>query len=208
MKRSLRAGLHRHVWPRLPPVLRRSVLFRSAHLLAPKITTSATLSAPVIVVGALRTASGLGESARLCHDAIRALGVPVFGIDIAAQLMQPVDDVAFDFTDGRHLMGPGTLIVHVNGPLMPLAMLALSRAFVRDKFVAGYWAWELPQAPATGSWDFITCTKFGCLANLQPMPSRPCQGASQSVSSPILSLCIVLTRSDDLCARQMRRLSC
>lgn len=147
MKRSLRAGLHRHVWPRLPPVLRRSLLLRSAHLLAPKITTSATLSAPVIVVGALRTASGLGESARLCHDAIRALGVPVFGIDIAAQLMQPVDDVAFDFTDGRHLMGPGTLIVHVNGPLMPLAMLALSRAFVRDKFVAGYWAWELPQAP-------------------------------------------------------------
>lgn len=147
MTRSLREGLHRHVWRRLPRAVRRSLLFSGAHLIAPRITTSAMLSAPVIVVGALRTASGLGESARLCHDAIKALGVPVFGIDIAAQLMQPVDDVAFDFTDGRHLVGPGTLIVHVNGPLMALAMSALTRAFVRNKYVAGYWAWELPQAP-------------------------------------------------------------
>jgi glycosyltransferase involved in cell wall biosynthesis len=103
---------------------------------------------PVIVAGALRNASGLGESARLCHDALKPSGPPVFGIDLTVGLMQPLDHPDFAFTDGRMHEGPGTLIVHVNSPLMPLAMWRLGRRLVRDKYVIGYWAWELPDVPA------------------------------------------------------------
>ena len=41
----------------------------------------------LIVVGSLNTSSGLGQSARLCHDALQDLGLPTYGIDIGPGLM-------------------------------------------------------------------------------------------------------------------------
>jgi len=103
---------------------------------------------PFVVAGALRTASGLGESARLCHDAMKASAAPVFGIDITADLMQPRDGPDFDFAGGRDVDGPGTLMLHVNAPLVPFALSRLGRKAVRDKYIIGYWAWELPDVPS------------------------------------------------------------
>ncbi len=62
--------------------------------------------------------------------------------------MQVEDVEHFSFADGRALTGPGSLIVHVNAPLMPLAMVRLGSRLVRDKHIVGYWAWELPRVPA------------------------------------------------------------
>ena len=126
------------------------MLFSAAGLLAPAITRRAELGAPFIVVGALRTASGLGESARLCHDALKVMGLPVYGIDIGSALRHHDASVPFEFEDGRQLTGTGTLILHVNAPMMSFAMLALPRTIVRDKHVVGYWAWELPDV--AGDW--------------------------------------------------------
>ena len=147
MLRSLLSGLHKEVWQRLPRGARRELLFSFAQVLAPTITGGVRLSPPLIVVGALKTASGLGQSARLCHDALKALGLPVYGVDVGPMLMQSDDAVPFEYADGRHLNGAGTLILHVNAPLMSLAMLAMPRTLVRDKYVVGYWAWELPRIP-------------------------------------------------------------
>lgn len=83
----------------------------------------------------------------MSHDALKAAGVPVFGIDLSAALMQPEDYPDFVFIDGRALIGSGTLILHVNSPLVPLTMLKLGRHLVREKHVIGYWAWELPTVP-------------------------------------------------------------
>jgi glycosyltransferase involved in cell wall biosynthesis len=99
------------------------------------------------VAGALTTTSGLGHSARLCYEAFRACGVEAYGIDLTAALGQPADRTDFTFADGRALRGAGTLIIHVNSPLLPLALLALGRGVVEGKWVTGYWHWELPQAP-------------------------------------------------------------
>jgi glycosyltransferase involved in cell wall biosynthesis len=115
--------------------------------MAPRPSYKAIAKLPIIVVGALRTASGLGESARLCHDALKAGGLPVFGIDLTAALMQPDDYTSFAFADGHALQGAGTLILHVNSPLVPLAMLRLGRRLIRDKRIVGCWAWELPNVP-------------------------------------------------------------
>ena len=62
--------------------------------------------------------------------------------------MQPDDGVHFEYADGSALTGQGTLIFHVNGPLMALAVLALPRELVRGKRIVGYWAWELPSLPS------------------------------------------------------------
>jgi len=138
--------LHRHLWQRLPHASRRYAFFRIIDLLAPRPTPNADARHPVIVVGTFRTASGLGESARLCHDALASAGLPVRGIDVTATMMHPEDFAGFEFEDGQACAGPGTLIIHVNAPLTPLAMLRLGRV-VRDKRIIGYWAWELPRLP-------------------------------------------------------------
>ena len=147
MASSLISLVHRAAWQRLPRSLRRSVVFSLADLLAPSISQGrSTERGPIIVIGALRTASGLGESARLCHDALKILGVPVFGIDIGPTLMQS-DDVDFEWPDGGFVAEPATLSVHVSGSVMPLAMLRLPRKLIRRSRVIGYWAWELPRIP-------------------------------------------------------------
>jgi glycosyltransferase involved in cell wall biosynthesis len=139
---------HRLIWQRLPRRFRREALFRASAWVAPRPAATAAAVKPVIVVGSLRTASGLGNSARLCHDALKAAGMPVLGIDLTTALMQPVDDHEFAFSDGSDARGPGTLVMHINSPLVPLAMMRLGHRLVREKRVVGYWAWELPEAPA------------------------------------------------------------
>ena len=140
--------VHRNIWQRLPREWRRLALFHATAWSAPRPAADVVAALPIIVAGALRTASGLGESARLCHDALKAAGLPVFGIDLTAGLMQPEDDAGFAFADGRHLTGRGTLVLHVNSPLVPLAMMRLGRAIVHQKRIIGCWAWELPGVPA------------------------------------------------------------
>lgn len=109
---------------------------------------SAIPKSPVILAGPLSTASGLGQAARLCHDALKAAAeYPILGVDLTSALMQP-KDVEFVVADGRDYRGPGTIILHVNSPLVPLAILSLGRRFLHEKYVIGYWAWELPQAPS------------------------------------------------------------
>ena len=145
---AVKALLHRHVWQYLPQEWRRAVLFRATALVAPRPTPEADPATPIIVCGALRTASGLGESARLCHDALRVAGLPVYGVDLAPLMMQPDDYSDFTFADGRALEGPGILIFHINSPVLPLAMLRLGSRVVRQKRIVGYWAWELPKLPS------------------------------------------------------------
>lgn len=143
--------LHRHLWQRLPADLRRRALFAATSIAAYRPPARVPAREPLIVGGVLRSATGLGESARLCHDALKSAGFDVYGVDLTGALMQP-DDLSFDFADARAHRGAGTLILHVNGPLVPLAMLRLGRDFLRDKRVVAYWAWELPRAP--DDWKF------------------------------------------------------
>ena len=139
--------LHRHIWQRLPQPWRRRALFYATSRIAPRPTPAAQGALPIIVAGALRTASGLGQSARLCHDALKSVGLQVFGVDLTRALMQSNDYSDFQFDDGSAIEGPGTLVLFINAPFVPLAMWRLRRRLVRDKRVVGYWAWELPEVP-------------------------------------------------------------
>jgi glycosyltransferase involved in cell wall biosynthesis len=138
--------LHRHVWQRLPYGLRRKVLFTATSAMAPRPPRAVRPSTPLIVAGPLRTASGLGQSARLCHDALIQAGFDVRSIDLTAALMQPFDYPAFPTIEAERCAGPGTLFLHVNAPFVPLAMVKLA-SVMRGKFIIGCWAWELPHTP-------------------------------------------------------------
>lgn len=94
----------------------------------------------------MQTSSGLGESARLCYQALMAQGLKPAAIDVGPALMQPAS-LNFPVEVTAAYPGPGTVILHVNGPLVPLALLRLGRRFVAGKRIIAYWAWELPQLP-------------------------------------------------------------
>jgi glycosyltransferase involved in cell wall biosynthesis len=106
-------------------------------------------------VGCLRAATGLGESARLCYEALTRTGLDVRAIDVSSILFQTNDLFDYQFRDGGNTRGRATLVVHVNAPLMPLVLLALGRKVIRDKWIVGYWAWELPEVPR--EWDIGAC---------------------------------------------------
>lgn len=147
----MKALLQRMIWQRLPARWRQASLVRITSALAPRPDADAKAGSPIIVVGALRSPTGLGQSARLCHDALKLAGHDVFGVDLSGALMQPRDVTEFSFRDGRAVRGAGTLIVHVNAPFMALAMLALGKSLIEKKRVVGYWHWELPIAPPSWS---------------------------------------------------------
>src|SRR5690349_17492545 len=130
--------LHRQVWQRLPYALRRGLLFRATSLLAPRARSGAQAVPPIIVAGALRAASGLGRSARLCLDALQMGGADAAALDLTVPLRQPVTIAPPEAQDAAP--GPGTLILHVNAPLTGMALLAIGRRRLRGKRIIGYWA--------------------------------------------------------------------
>jgi glycosyltransferase involved in cell wall biosynthesis len=143
----LRHAMAHCLWRRLPPVWRRRVLARVGSWLAPHpppLTVSAAHG--LMIAGEMTRASGLGEGARLMAEAARGLGLPVWTRDIL-----PLEDAAA----GRGMVSgpdasppPGVpLVLHVNAPMLPLALLRLGRAVTRHRPIIGYWAWELQTVP-------------------------------------------------------------
>jgi glycosyltransferase involved in cell wall biosynthesis len=100
-----------------------------------------------IVVGFLSSASGLGQSARLTAAALRSQGYRVLGIDLSNFFYEPDATVQHGLPDGRGHRGPAHAIIVINGPFMPYALTILGRGFIEEKWVTGYWAWELTRLP-------------------------------------------------------------
>jgi len=140
---SLGSILH-GAWRWLPRDLRRKALYGALDLTAPRATPFARLKpGPLIVGGQLTTASGLGESARLCLDALRTLGWDAGHADISRLFLRSDLPAALPGPEAQAGEG-GTLILHVNGPYMRYVAARLGRRFMAGRRIIGYWAWELP----------------------------------------------------------------
>ncbi len=113
--------------------------------MAPNITQPAPAAARgLVVAGELTRPSGLGEGARLMLTALGGLGVPNWAVDVGAALPGSAGGAP------RAVGAPpdrAPLVLHVNAPLLPLALRHLPRGFVQGRRVIGYWAWELPTVP-------------------------------------------------------------
>jgi glycosyltransferase involved in cell wall biosynthesis len=141
---SYRPSLAHRLWRLLPATPRRALALRLAAAVAPQPDHPAPLPRHgVVVAGELARASGLGEGARLMDAAVVGLGVRTWRVDTGSPLPgeaprpPPPDAVP----DGA------PLLLHVNAPLLPWALLRLPRSLVRRRRVIGYWAWELPVVP-------------------------------------------------------------
>jgi len=129
--------LHR-LWRVLPARGRRRVLTRAAALLAPvPDRPPPPARGGVAVAGELDRASGLGEGARLMLHGLAALGVPHWAIGSPSSGPAPSRPA-----DGA------PLLIHVNAPMLPAALLRLDRTMLRRRRLIGHWAWELPTVPA------------------------------------------------------------
>lgn len=137
--------LHR-AWRWLPARQRRRMLTAVAAAVAPRI--DARPPAPregLVVVGELSRASGLGEGARSVRRALQQLGTPFWEIDIGGALPGMERDLPAPVSAAPPPGAP--LLIFVNPPLLPLALLRLPRGLLRNRRIIGDWSWELPVAP-------------------------------------------------------------
>jgi ADP-heptose:LPS heptosyltransferase len=132
----------------------------------------------IVVAGLLSSPTGLGQSARLCSDAIRDIGYRISTVDLCPQFKIP-GNVAFDGGAGSPRAGSGILLLHVNAPQVPRALWHLDRALTRDKLIVGCWAWELERTPPDWS-EGARCvheiwapSRFAAAAMAGSVPGRP-----------------------------------
>lgn len=138
--------LHR-LWRRLPRAGRRWLFVLAQAALTPG-RRPATAKLPVVIGGVVRSATGLGESARMNVDGVRHAGLPFAVLDLSDSFLGPPDAGLPSLSGTVPAAGPGSLILHVSGPFIPYALRHCGRALVRDKYVIGFWHWELPRLPA------------------------------------------------------------
>ncbi len=76
--------------------------------------------------------------------AAERMGLPVWTIDLP-----PPIDVRPEVARIPSAPPPQgvPLVLHVNAPMLPLALLRLQAAVTRNRPVIGYWAWEMPAVP-------------------------------------------------------------
>jgi glycosyltransferase involved in cell wall biosynthesis len=129
------------LWRHLPPGPRRWAFSKATALLAPRPDQPPpAVRFGVAVGGEMTRASGLGEGARLMTAALSRLDVPVWPFEAGP-----------DAASGTEMADPPPrgvpLVLHVNAPLLPAALLRLPRRLLHGRRVIGFWAWELPTVP-------------------------------------------------------------
>ncbi len=126
--------LHR-VWRQLPAGPRRALVRGVTTAMAPRPdAVPPPAGAGMALLGEFARPSGLGMGVRLVHQALGGMGVPALALDVD--------------TGRAPLPPPGMpLMLHVNPPSLPLALLRQDRALLRGRRVVGMWNWELPVVP-------------------------------------------------------------
>lgn len=101
---------------------------------------------PPIIAGLLTSSAGLGHGARLSLQAAQEAGIEVRGMDLCDYFTWHRKLAAQPMAPARADEG-GTLILHLNPPELPVAILAIGRSLLKSKRIVGYWHWELSRIP-------------------------------------------------------------
>jgi glycosyltransferase involved in cell wall biosynthesis len=142
--------LHR-LWRLLPSQARRRALTHATALIAPRPDRIPPPALHGLAVGGeLSRATGLGEGARLMLQGAAKLGLATWPLDVGPPVRERVAPEHAAEMNTPHSETPpagAPLVLHINPPLLPLAMLRLGRRILRGRRIVGYWAWELPTVP-------------------------------------------------------------
>lgn len=79
--------------------------------------------------------------------ALDQLGVPHRALRAGLLAAHEGETPAVDRMRAHELPCGMPIVLHVNAPLLPAALLRLPRRLLRGRRVIGYWAWELPVTP-------------------------------------------------------------
>ena len=146
------ASLHpvHRLWRLLPPATRRLWLARLSAMVAPKPAASVPAACSgVIIAGEIGRASGLGEAARIMQRGVEALGVPNWSMQAGVAVPGEQGTLADRRNSAVDVPRGAALLLHVNAPVLPTALLRLPRALLRRRRIVGCWAWELESLPAS-----------------------------------------------------------
>ena len=135
------------LWQKLPRPWRQELFHTLTSLGVPRpgpLTREAS-SGPVVVAGVLRAATGLGQAARLAVYALREARVPVTTFDVTEALFQKPTE-PFDLGTGM-APGPGTLLLFVTPPNVPLSLRLVGRENLVGKLRVGAWVCETERLP-------------------------------------------------------------
>lgn len=110
----------------------------------PPLIDPPTASRAAAIAGLFSTPHGLGIAAHLCAAELEAAGVPVRRIDLSPALNAPIEGAPL--APAPPATAEEALILHVNPPIMPAALVSLDRAELARRRI-GYWVWELETIP-------------------------------------------------------------
>ncbi|EJZ20957.1 glycosyltransferase family 4 protein [Rhizobium sp. Pop5] len=129
--------------------MRTTYRFLRAHVLQrliPRSRIAFNPRKPVEIVGYLSMAAGVGESARLCADALSEAGRAISLSDVSTH---PDEKSVAGWAPPRLSTKPaGSRIWHLNPPMLPRAISKKGVANFTRAFNIGYFAWELELVPA------------------------------------------------------------
>ncbi len=124
----------------LQPIAAQHSLRRALAGLSPPEKTA--VPGPLVVSGLLAESKGVSEGARLTLAALQAAGFPTIPHDLRPLFRRdPGAGLPTDRPGGVWLM-------HINAPEAVAALAALDAQDWRGRYRIGYWAYELPVAPA------------------------------------------------------------
>ncbi|MBI1340422.1 glycosyltransferase [bacterium] len=138
--RGLRAVVPGPLREALWPMARQMLLMSLRSRLAASPRTIS--QGPVVVSGFLKESFGVGESARLTADALKRAGLPVATHDLRGLFERDPSASRLPAQDG------GVWVLNCNPPEAIAALSRLPMKSWRSRYRIGYWAYELPRAPA------------------------------------------------------------
>lgn len=97
---------------------------------------------PVHVAGFFSESHGIAASAKRCADAMEALGLETHRVDFGQ-----LSHLALLRKPAQRYASRGAWIIHANAPEYVAALATIGPDAFANAFLAGYWAWELPDAP-------------------------------------------------------------
>lgn len=111
----------------------------------------------VYVAGLFSTASGIGQSARSCAEALELSGVNISRIDLSEGFGQAdlkANENEHDFASRSLSKKGGTLIIHLNGPELERGLFLCRNWKGSGRRIIAAWVWELSDPPY--SWKAAT----------------------------------------------------
>lgn len=136
------------LWRRLPADFRRRLFFELHALALPRRPAAGRPGEPPLpfyMAGLFRSATGLGEAARLLSRGLHEAGMAHQAVDLSGTALGGIDDLPPWPGCDRLPAGPGSLLIHAQGPMLSYALRAAGGKRLRGKRLIAYWHWELPR---------------------------------------------------------------